>query len=210
MAFHPCLCTHASLARSPAPDPPSAPVFVRFRPPQPPAASWLPVCQSALSLSRGLHGSLKPKQAPALMVKPDAQTSSRLGPIPGQEEPQEKHSPEARPEAASDRRGLGPRGTEPDEGNPIPDTWRSFADRTRIVTSGGEGARGVGGGLAREHGWGGGGGQCERGPGQLWASPGEGQAPRLGAPGQGSHPLWASTSSLQRQRGLQEIAHSRT
>ena len=65
----------------------------------------------------------------------------------------------------------------------------------------------MGGGLAGEHEVGG--AANEKGA-RASSGPAPDQAPRLGAPGQGSHPVWASTSSLQRQRGLQEIAHSRT
>lgn len=176
----------------PAPDPPSALryLFARFRPSPAPCcllAPRLPV--GSLSLSRGLHGSLKPKQAPALMVKPDAQTSSRLGPIPGQEEPQGCCGGPA--PAASDRGGpRSPEGQSQTRGNPIPDTWRSFADRTESVTSGGEGTWSGGWAGQGARGGGGGGRPMREGPGPALGQPQtklqgwepRGKAPTLSGP----------------------------
>lgn len=173
MAFHPCLCAHVSLSAFSLPRSPiSAPyLFALFRPSPAPCcllAPRLPV--GSLSLSRGLHGSLKPKQAPALMVKPDAQTSSRLGPIPGQEEPQGCCRGPA--PAASDRGGpRSPEGQSQTRGNPIPDTWRSFADRTESVTSGGEGTWSEGWAGQGARGGGGGGRPMREGPGPALGQP---------------------------------------
>lgn len=138
-----CVCLLGCLLRSCSLLPP--------RPPRP----CLPV--QPLSLCRGLHGSLKAKQAPALMAKPDAQTAppsargphlwvSRSQPKLLREAPPRLH-PTGRPAVG----GLGSReGRAQTKGNPISDTWRSFAEGTKIrdqlQTKGREG-RGV---LARE------------------------------------------------------------
>ena len=135
MAFHHarmcvCVCVFS------ATDPPLMLwyLFAQFQPSPPPCcltAPHSPVC--SLSLPQGLHGSLKPKQAPALIAKPDAQAPSRLGPVPGQNEqwscwggPSRQHQTVG---------GLGsPGGQGQTRGNPIPDTWRSFAGGTKSVT----------------------------------------------------------------------------
>lgn len=107
-------------------------LFAQFRVSRRPrclTAPRLPVC--SLSPSRGLHGSLKPKQAPALIVKPDAQAPSRPGPLPGQNE---QWSCSGGPTwAAADRGGPRvPRGTGPDKGKPNPRHMEIICRRNQI------------------------------------------------------------------------------
>lgn len=126
--FHPriyvCVCTRVRVGEcvcSATESPISVPVFACSVPALSTlcclTAPRLPVC--SLSRSWGLHGSPTGKQAPALMVKPDAQAPSRLGPLPGQNE---QWSCEGGPAwAASDRGGPRvPRGTGPDKAKPNP------------------------------------------------------------------------------------------
>lgn len=117
-----CVCMRACGCVCSATEPPiSVPAFVCSVPALPTlcclTAPRLPVC--SLSRSRGLHGSPTGKQAPALMVKTDAQAPSRLGPLPGQNE---QWSCEGGPAwAAPDRGGPRvPRGTGPDKAKPNP------------------------------------------------------------------------------------------